>query len=147
MSDHSQPHADAPAGGHDDHAHAHEGPSYYLIFGALVVLTIITVGVSYVPGMSPAVALIVAMAIASLKATLVALFFMHLKFEIKPIYIVVGVPVVLTIIMIIALIPDIGGHEPPLALPKPVDPVVLPAPAAAAPAVPAAPAAAPAAHP
>ncbi|HTL54006.1 MAG TPA: cytochrome C oxidase subunit IV family protein [Planctomycetota bacterium] len=100
-------------GGEPAHAHAHQGPSYYLIFAALVVLTGITVGVSYVPGLSPEWALIVAMAIASLKATMVALFFMHLKFEIKPIYLVVGVPVVLTLILIVALMPDIGYHENP----------------------------------
>lgn len=109
MSEHT---ATTPAADHG-HEHGHQGPSYYLIFAALVVLTVITVAVSYVE-MSPAMGLIVAMAIASLKATLVALFFMHLKFEIKPIYIVVGVPLVLTAILVLALLPDIGFHANPL---------------------------------
>lgn len=121
MSDsHATPPAahDAAAGhGAPAHEHAHQGPSYYLIFAALVVLTAVTVGVSYITGLSSEAALIIAMAIASLKATLVALFFMHLKFEIKPIYIVVGVPVVLTIILIIALMPDIAYHQNPTDIP------------------------------
>jgi cytochrome c oxidase subunit 4 len=85
----------------------HHGPSYLTIFLALVVLTAATVGVYYVDLGQPA-GVIVAMAIASCKATLVALYFMHLRFEVRPLYIVVGVPLVLTAILILALVPDIG---------------------------------------
>jgi cytochrome c oxidase subunit 4 len=51
------------------------------VFGALMVLTAITVAVSYVD--LGEVNLIVALAVATLKATLVALYFMHLRYD-KP---------------------------------------------------------------
>jgi len=49
---------------------------------------------------------LIGMALA--KALLIAAYFMHLKFEIRPIYIVVGVPLFLTVLLIVALLPDIG---------------------------------------
>ena len=91
--------------GHD--AHAHQGPSYLTVFLALIVLTAVTVGLFYV-NLGHAGGIIAAMTIASCKATLVALYFMHLKFEVRSIYIVVGVPVSLAITLILALVPDIG---------------------------------------
>jgi cytochrome c oxidase subunit IV len=45
--------------------------------------------------------------IASIKASLVALFFMHLKFEGKLIYLILVVPVCLCILLVCALIPDV----------------------------------------
>lgn len=50
------------------------------VFGALMILTVLTVGVHYVhiPG---AWSIVVAMGIALAKATLVALFFMHLYWD------------------------------------------------------------------
>lgn len=55
--------------------------TYYLIFLTLMVCTAITVAVAYVDlGRLNAV---VAMAIAVLKATLVVLFFMHVKYSTK----------------------------------------------------------------
>ncbi len=51
---------------------------YIGIFGALLALTVVTVGVSYLQlPTAPTVAL--GLAIATAKATLVVLFFMHLK--------------------------------------------------------------------
>jgi cytochrome c oxidase subunit 4 len=66
------------------HDHAHDIQAhvrlYYKVFGTLMVLTLITVGVSYLHlPHTPAVAL--ALTIATLKASLVAMFFMHLKGE------------------------------------------------------------------
>lgn len=67
---------------HDIKAHVR---TYYMIFGALMVLTIITVAVSYLH-MPVVPAVIVALIIATFKASLVATFFMHLKGEAKFIY-------------------------------------------------------------
>jgi cytochrome c oxidase subunit 4 len=66
------------------HDHAHDIQAhvrlYYKVFGTLMVLTLITVGVSYLHlPHTPAVTL--ALTIATLKASLVAMFFMHLKGE------------------------------------------------------------------
>jgi cytochrome c oxidase subunit 4 len=59
--------------------HVSPKSTYYLIFGALMVLTAITVAVAYVPLAQwnfP-----VAIGIAITKATLVILFFMHAKYS------------------------------------------------------------------
>lgn len=53
--------------------------TYIVVWGALVMLTVVTVAVSYVHlGLMNVV---VALLLASLKASLVALFFMHLRYE------------------------------------------------------------------
>lgn len=53
--------------------------TYFAIFGALMVLSAITVGAAFVNlgSLNP----VVALAIAVLKATLVILFFMHVKYS------------------------------------------------------------------
>lgn len=59
--------------------HGSGAGTYYAVWGALIVLTVITVAVSYVNlGMMNVV---VALLIASVKASLVALFFMHLRYD------------------------------------------------------------------
>jgi cytochrome c oxidase subunit IV len=79
------------------HHEEHETP-YGLIFGALIVLTVVTVGVAYIDMGN--FNIVVAMLVASVKATLVAVFFMHLKFEnwITRFYAIV--PIILLAIMI-----------------------------------------------
>ncbi len=73
----------------DAHATHHDMSShvkiYYMIFGALMVLTGITVGVSYLH-LSVPLAITVALIVAIVKGSLVALFFMHLSNERKIIY-------------------------------------------------------------
>ena len=51
-----------------------------MVFGALLVLTLVTVGVSYLD-LPEVETVVVALAIATAKASLVAMFFMHLKGE------------------------------------------------------------------
>ena len=74
-------HSTAGDGPSDDHAWIHIVPVPILlgVFGALIVLTVLTVAVTYVDlGMWN---LWIAMAIATVKASLVALFFMHLFYD------------------------------------------------------------------
>ena len=59
--------------------------TYFVIFGALMALTIITVGVSYVH-LPLALAVVVALIVATIKGSLVAMYFMHLLHERKVIY-------------------------------------------------------------
>lgn len=60
------------------HAHTHSGPKTYLaVIVALLGLTVITVGAAYIDFGS--INTVIALTIASVKAALVALFFMHLK--------------------------------------------------------------------
>jgi cytochrome c oxidase subunit 4 len=72
--------------------------TYFTIFGALMVLTIITVGVSYVH-LPIAMAVIVALVVATIKASLVALYFMHLLHERKVIYWVLALTAIFFIFM------------------------------------------------
>ena len=69
-----------------------------IVFGTLFVLTIVTVAVSYLhlPHL-PAVA--VALTIAGFKATLVALFFMHLKYERATVYWALALTAVLFVVL------------------------------------------------
>jgi cytochrome c oxidase subunit 4 len=82
MTDHATPHAPGAAAGGDHADEApHALPAKVLLgtFAALVALTVVTVITSRVD-LGP-MNIVVALAIASLKATLVAAFFMHLKYE------------------------------------------------------------------
>lgn len=67
--------------------------TYMKVFGALIVLTIITVGASYLH-LPPGPGLALGLLIATVKASLVALFFMHLIDENKIIYWTMAVSVV-----------------------------------------------------
>ena len=57
-------------------------PVYYTVFGTLIVMTFVTVAVSYL-GLPPTLSIIVAMSVAGFKATLVATWFMHLIHDTK----------------------------------------------------------------
>ena len=59
--------------------------TYFMVFGALMALTALTVGVSYMR-LATHEAILVALVIATIKGSLVALFFMHLSHERKLIY-------------------------------------------------------------
>jgi cytochrome c oxidase subunit 4 len=85
----------------------HHHVNYFAIFGTLVVLTIITVAVAFVHIENELIKVLVALAIASVKAGCVALFFMHLKFEGKLIYTIFIVPLLLCVLLTVALIPDV----------------------------------------
>ncbi|MGB7161522.1 MAG: cytochrome C oxidase subunit IV family protein [Tepidisphaeraceae bacterium] len=85
----------------------HHHVNYYAIFATLVVLTAITVGVYFLHPTSELVKILLALLIASVKALLVAYFFMHLKFEGKLIYTIFIVPLILCVLLVVALIPDV----------------------------------------
>lgn len=85
----------------------HHHVNYIAIFLALVVLTAITVGVYFLHPTSDLVKILLALLIASVKAILVAYFFMHLKFEGKLIYTIFIVPLLLCVLLVVALIPDV----------------------------------------
>ena len=78
-------HTAAHATAHDAHDIQAHVRTYYKVFGALLVLTVVTVAVSYLH-MPVIPAVIVALTIASFKAALVAAVFMHLKGEAKIVY-------------------------------------------------------------
>jgi cytochrome c oxidase subunit 4 len=72
----------AHAQAHNHEAHVHGGPKLYgAVLAALLFLTVVTVGASLVDFGGGMANVIIAMLIASVKASLVALFFMHLRWE------------------------------------------------------------------
>lgn len=75
-STHSHAHAE-----HDGH-HVTPLGTYLTIYFVLLVLTVVTVAVSYM-GLPSTLSIIVAMMVASVKASLVVLWFMHLKYDTK----------------------------------------------------------------
>ncbi len=66
---------------------------YIIVFVALMALTIVTVAVSYLD-LPPAMAIAVALIVATVKGSLVACYFMHLISERRLIYVVLVITVV-----------------------------------------------------
>ena len=87
--------------GADEHAQ----PKYILIWIVLLVLTLAEVGFAFLslPKMVLAIGLVL---MAMYKALLVALYYMHLKFEPKRLWIVAASPLPLGVIFIIAVITE-----------------------------------------
>jgi cytochrome c oxidase subunit 4 len=94
------------------HEHGHPDVKLYLmIFGVLLVMTIVTVLVSYWH-LPPLPAITLGLAIATFKASLVAAFFMHLKGERVLIYGLLGITLVCMAILFILPISDAKGVAP-----------------------------------
>lgn len=81
--------------------------TYLLVFAGLAVLTAATVALSYL-GLSHGVGIALAALIALAKCSLIAAFFMHLKFENKGIWALVFTALFFVAVLILAIIPDIG---------------------------------------
>jgi cytochrome c oxidase subunit IV len=93
------------------HAHDHAEPNYWGVWLALLILTIIELGVAKMP--MPKAAIIVSLcALALAKAALVAAYFMHLKFEKRALILIVASPLLLSAILYIGLVPDATTHVP-----------------------------------
>jgi len=85
---------------------AHPEPNYMGVFWWLLALTIIEVAVIYLPIAKLAIAIML-ITLAITKAALVALYFMHLKFERRTLALVAVSPFVLCVFLILMLTPDI----------------------------------------
>jgi cytochrome c oxidase subunit 4 len=84
----------------------HDEPNYMGVFWWLLALTLLELAVIYVPIHKLAIiALLVVLAIT--KAVLVALYFMHLKFERSTLGLIALSPFVLCVFLILMLLPDI----------------------------------------
>ena len=87
--------------------------TYFMVFGALMVGTVATVGAYYLDVSVP-VALAIGLFIASVKASLVACFFMHLIAEKRLIYwvllLTVAFFIVLMAVPLLTSVIDQAGH-------------------------------------
>lgn len=83
----------------------HAQPNYMAIFYWLVALTIIEVAIPFtVTAQIPRVFLLIALAVA--KAVLVALYFMHLRFEVRTLGVIALTPMILCAFLLFMLVPD-----------------------------------------
>jgi cytochrome c oxidase subunit 4 len=96
--------------GHDAADIRKQVRGYMIVFGALAVGTVITVAVSYLH-LPLALGLAVALLIASVKGSLVAGWFMHLKAERKAIYAVLALTVGFFLLLLVWPQLDIGDAE------------------------------------
>ena len=86
------------------HAVAHKKPNYMAIWGILLVLTIAEVVVAFFSGMPKWVLIVLLLILALWKALLVALYYMHLKFEPKKLWVIALSPIPLIIILLSAVL-------------------------------------------
>ena len=86
-------------------AATHAGPSYMTIFWWLFVLTVIEVGVVFLP-VATLVKAILLVSLALSKATLVAMYFMHLRFERRTLGLIAVTPLLLGTLLVLILVPD-----------------------------------------
>lgn len=93
-------------------ATTHKEPNYVAVFAALAVLTTIEIGVIYLP-MGRLLIGVFLILLALMKAALVALYFMHLKYEKLALGIIAFTPLILCTLLIFSLLPDLTGtpHE------------------------------------
>jgi cytochrome c oxidase subunit 4 len=84
----------------------HVEPNYNAIFWWLLALTIVELAVANMPSLGRVTigALLVALALG--KAALVAMFFMHLRFERMTLGVIALTPLVLCVFLLLMLMPD-----------------------------------------
>jgi cytochrome c oxidase subunit 4 len=85
---------------------AHKAPNYYLIWFILLILTVAEVGVAFGLHASKNFLIVALLILAIWKALLVALYYMHLKFEPRKLWIVVAAPIPLIIILLTAVLSE-----------------------------------------
>ncbi|HEX2501885.1 MAG TPA: cytochrome C oxidase subunit IV family protein [Methylomirabilota bacterium] len=93
--------------------HAKHGPSYMAVFWYLAVLTVLEIGVIFLVhvGVSKTAIAVMLVAMASAKAALVALYFMHLRVETKTLGYIALTPVLIGTLLVLVLLPD-SLHAP-----------------------------------
>jgi cytochrome c oxidase subunit 4 len=101
---------------HETHTH----PNYLAVFAALVVLTGISVSSEYFLGAGAAH--VVNVLVAVCKAVLVAMFFMHLKYDWFKVYFMVVPTLIVGIVLVLTLMPDatFSQYRNLLGVPPPI---------------------------
>jgi cytochrome c oxidase subunit 4 len=95
----------APAHTASHHERTHHHANYLMIFWWLAILTVLEVGVIFMP--FPKITINVLLgAFALAKAALVAAYFMHLRFETKTLGLIAVTPLAIAILLIFIILPD-----------------------------------------
>src|SRR6266478_1806797 len=83
----------------------HKHPNYMAIFWYLAILTVVEIAVIYLPMPKFTIGVLLC-ALALGKATMVAMYFMHLKFETRTLGMVAITPLLIATLLIFVLLPD-----------------------------------------
>ena len=83
----------------------HKHPNYMAIFWYLAILTVVEIGVIYLPIGKFTIGVLLC-ALARGKAALVAMYFMHLKFETRTLGMVAVTPLAIATLLVFLLLPD-----------------------------------------
>ena len=87
----------------------HQHPNYMAIFYWLAILTVGEIAVVFLPhyvGISKFAVGVFLCAFAIVKATLVAMYFMHLKFETRTLGLVAVTPLAIATLLVFVILPD-----------------------------------------
>jgi len=84
---------------------AHKHPNYMAIFWFLAILTVVEIAVIYMPLAKFTIGVLLC-ALALGKATMVAMYFMHLRFEARTLGMIAVVPLLIATLLIFVLLPD-----------------------------------------
>lgn len=83
----------------------HKHPNYMAIFWYLAILTVIEIAVIYAPLTKLTIGVLLC-SLALGKAVLVAMYFMHLRFETRTLGMVAITPLVIATLLVFLLLPD-----------------------------------------
>ena len=113
---------------HPPEEHAHHGPTFRLYVVIALALAVFTI-VSFIANqlvlqgnITVYAAFVVILGVAIVKATLVGMYYMHLKYEWGKLYFMIIPAFILAAMMMVVLMPDIvvaWHHEPETSLPAP----------------------------
>jgi len=112
MSEHAATAPSVEAPGHE-----HHDPPYYKVLGALTVLTVVEIFWPMWFLDARGVLVLGLSVMAGAKALLVAMYYMHLRYDSKVLWFVMAFPLLLVVVMIAGLLPDAVGYNdliPPL---------------------------------
>ena len=85
-------------------AHEHPSPSYWLIFFALLILTVIEVFVGTWFGLKGLGLVLTLVVLAVVKAGLVGLYFMHLRYERLRVALITVIPTLMGVAFVIGMV-------------------------------------------
>lgn len=81
----------------------HEEPRYMVVWGALALLTLVEIGVAFL-GLSRSLTILALIGLAIWKAMLVALYYMHLRFEPRMLRVVAAAPLLPAAILVLLVL-------------------------------------------
>jgi len=95
----------APAHSAPHQGRTHHHPNYLMIFWWLAILTVLEIGVIFMPMPKMTINILLG-AFALAKAFLVAAYFMHLRFEVRTLGLIAVTPLAIATLLIFVILPD-----------------------------------------